>query len=286
MGKLYNKMEQDLKLLRYSKATRSAYLKCSKHFVQFFMKSPIYLGEHEIRLFLTHLIENEHASESKQKMYIAAIKFLYEKTLQRPQEVAAIRWPKVPHPLPDILSGSEVDHLILSIKSIKYRAIVMTSYAAGLRLFETCKLKQTDIDSKRGVIHIHSGKRKKDRYVMLSERLLCFLRQYYKIERPLKPYLFPGRNPITPISSSAVERMFRQAVETSGIKKHITFHGLRHAFATHLLEIGTDIRVIQQLLGHRSIRSTQRYTKVSRKHVATVKSPLDVLGPSRKKHLG
>ena len=278
MGKLYDKMEAELKLLRYSDSTREAYLRCSRIFVKHFMRPPTQMGESEIRSFLTHLIDEEHASESKQKMYVASLKFLYERTLQRPQEVVNIPWPKVSHPLPDILSGTEVQQLLLAIESLKHRAIVMTSYAAGLRIFEACKLQCADIDSKRGVIHVRAGKRKKDRYVMLSDRLLDFLRLYYKQTRPPEPFLFPGRDLEKPIRCDTVQKALKQALEKTGIQKQITSHSLRHAFATHLLEAGTDIRIIQQLLGHGSIRSTQRYTKVSRKHIASVKSPLDVLG--------
>jgi site-specific recombinase XerD len=285
MGRLYNKMNVDLKLLRYSDSTQKAYLRCSRNFVKHFMRPPAQLGEKEIRLFLEHLINNEHASESKQKTYVASLKFLYERTLQRPQEVVNIPWPKVPHPLPDILSGTEVQQLLQAIESQKHRAILMTSYASGLRIFEACKLQCADIDSKRGVIHVRAGKRKKDRYVMLSDRLLAFLRVYYQQTRPPAPFLFPGRNPEKPITSGTVQKVLKRVVEKTGIKKKITTHTLRHSFATHLLEGGTDIRVIQQLLGHGSIRSTQRYTKVSRKHIASVRSPLDVLGsPQGKIH--
>lgn len=285
MGKLYDKMNSDLKLLRYGDTTRKAYLRCCENFVKHFMKPPTELGAAEIRLFFEHLVNKEHAGEAKQKMYVAALKFLYDRTLQRPEAVVNIPWPRVSHPLPDILSGTEVTQVLLAIDSIKYRAIIMTAYAAGMRLFEACKLQISDIDSKRGLIHIRMGKGKKDRYVMLSQRLLTFLRQYYKQVHPKGPFLFPGQDHQKPITCGTVQSALREALEKTGIQKKITSHSMRHAFATHLLEAGTDIRVIQQLLGHKSIRSTQRYTQVSRTHVASVKSPLDTLGgPQAKIH--
>jgi site-specific recombinase XerD len=183
-----------------------------------------------------------------------------------------------PKPLPDILSMDEVISVFDAIESIKYRAIITTAYATGMRISEVCALnRQGDIDSERNVIHVRSGKGGKDRFVMLSQRLLLFVREYYRRSRPSGIYLFPGAGPDRPISPSSVRNVFNQAVRKLGISKKITFHSLRHAFATHLLEAGTDIRLIQALLGHSSIRTTCRYTHVSTDQVAKTKSPLDLL---------
>jgi site-specific recombinase XerD len=159
---------------------------------------------------------------------------------------------------------------------MKHRAILTTAYAAGMRVFEACKLQICDIDSKRMVIHLREGKNKRDRYVMLGEQLLLCLRQYYRMERPQGRYLFPGKIKDVPISTSTVQQALRKAADSCGIRKKVTPHSMRHAFATHLLEMGTDIRVIQSLLGHRSIRTTTIYTQVSKRHVASTRSPLDV----------
>jgi site-specific recombinase XerD len=154
----------------------------------------------------------------------------------------------------------------------------MAAYAGGLRLSEACKLQVGDIDSRRGVIHVRHGKGSKDRYVMLSQRLLQLLREYWRRTRQPGPYLFPGRNPKRPVTVHAVQLALKKAVLHLGLRKRVTPHSLRHAFATHLLETGTDIRVIQRLLGHSSIQSTERYTHVSLKHVAATQSHLDRLG--------
>jgi site-specific recombinase XerD len=242
------------------------------------MISPDHLGEKEIRDFLLDLLERRKAAPTALKMHVAGIKFLYTHTLKRPEEVARIPWPKVPKPLPDILSGSEIEQLLSHVTSLKHRAVLMTAYGAGMHISEACSLHISDIDSKRDLIHIRDGKRGRDRYVMLSQRLLLFLRGYYKLTRPRGPYLFPGNNPDHPISDTSVRSALGQAAKTMGIQKRVTPHVLRHSFATHLLETGTDIRTIQVLLGHGSIRTTTRYAQVSTSHIGRTKSPLDLIG--------
>jgi integrase/recombinase XerD len=180
--------------------------------------------------------------------------------------------------LPDILTGEEVEWLFQQIASLKHRAILMTAYGAGLRISEACSLQISDIDSKRMLIHVHEGKRSKDRYVMLSERLLEVLRTYWKAARPQGPFLFPGAIPGRSITTSAVQRVLHQVVAQCHFTKRVTAHSLRHGFATHLLEAGTDIRIIQRLLGHSSIQTTARYTKVTERHIGSIKSPLDLIG--------
>ena len=162
----------------------------------------------------------------------------------------------------------------------------MTAYGAGLRIAEACSLRISDIDSKRMLIHIRDGKGSKDRYVMLSERLLPYLRYYWRTAHPPEPYLFPGGKPGEPITTRAVGRVLRKALTGCAFSKRITVHSLRHGFATHLLELGTDIRTIQRLLGHASIQTTARYTYVSAQHVGRTKSPLDLLGTKQGETLG
>lgn len=286
MGALYDRMLEDLKLARYAEGTQVAYLRCAKDFASYFMLPPTRLGEPQIRAFLLHHIEDRGLGPAGHKMYVAALKFLYGRTLQRPDEVARIPWPRVPHPLPDILSGTEVKAVLAAIADVAHRAILMTAYGGGLRISEACRLAIPDLDPKRGLIHVRAGKRTKDRYVMLSARLLACLRAYWQVARPVGPTLFPaagGRGVVLP---KAVGRSLQKAVKATGLTKRVTPHGLRHAFATHLLETGTDIRTIQVLLGHSSIRSTARYTQVSQAHVARVKSPLDLLGTPAGQPLG
>jgi len=285
MGKLRDQMKADLELRRYRPGTQKSYLNCARNFVAYYMRSPEELGEAEVRDFLLHLARTK--GPAAHKMHVAALKFLYTHTLKRPEIAAAIPYPRVPSKLPDILSAREITALLAAVESIQYRAIIMTTYACGLRISEVCKLRQVgDIDSQRMLIHIRDGKRGRDRYVMLSPKLLVCLRQYCRLVRPPKPFLFPGQEADAPISPEAVRDALRQAAADCGITKRVTPHSLRHAFATHLLEAGLDSRQIQVLLGHKSIRTTERYTQVSARHIGTIKSPLDLLGTEEGKNIG
>ena len=279
MGQLREKMKCVLFLRRMSRVTIEEYVRCSTKFAAFHRRSPAEMGEAEVRQFLMQL----KSGPADHKMHVAAIKFLYRVTLGRPEVAALIPWPRVPFTLPVILDVSEVETVLAALSSIRYRAIVMTAYAAGLRVSEVCGLRVTDIDSQRGLIHVHNGKGGRDRCVMLSQRLLACLREYWKAERPPGQLLFPGQDPSRPISRDAVEKALCRASARSGVKKRVTAHILRHSFATHLLENGTDIRVIQMLLGHSSIRTTMRYTQVSKRVIGNTQSPLDRAEEKRKK---
>jgi len=281
MGAIYEKMKADLELRGRALTTRKEYLQRARNFVAFYRQSPTVMGEAEIRKFLLHLVNEEKAGPATVHMYVAAIKFLYSTTLERPEAVAKIPWPKRPQTLPDILTGNEVEQLFREIRSLKHRGILMTAYGAGLRISEACSLGISDLDSKRMLIHVHEGKRSKDRYVMLSQRLLDVLRVYFRSTRPKGPFLFPGLIPGRPITTGAVQRVVKKAVVSCGFTKRVTPHSLRHGFATHLLEMGKDIRTIQRLLGHASIQTTARYTKVTERHIGRTKSPLDLLGTKK-----
>ena len=215
MGQIREKMIADLELRGYREKTKNEYLGCASNFVAHYMISPIRLGEEEIRNFLLHLKKVQDAGPATMKMYVAGIKFLFTHTLCRPEEVVRIPWPKVPRPLPDILSGTEIIKLLKAVESSKHRTVVMTAYGAGMRIGEACSLKIDDIDSKRMVIHIRDGKRGRDRYVMLSRRLLECLRQYFKIHRPKGGYLFPGRDPGSHVSRGAVSEALKKAVKAA-----------------------------------------------------------------------
>lgn len=286
MGKLRDQMIEDLQLRDYARGTCKAYVDCARAFVAYHRKPPQQMGELEIRQFLMHLVEKKKATPARRKMHVAAIKFLYTVTLRRPEVVAAIPWPKVPHGVPEILSGTELTKLLDAIDSIKHCAVIMTAYGAGLRINEVCSLQVNDIDSKRMTIRVRHGKGNKARYVPLPERVLFLLRRYWVIERPKKPWLFPGKKPGCPLSAESLRYHLHAAAKKTGLTKRVTPHVLRHSFATHLLELGTDVRVIQMLLGHRSIKTTVRYTHLTSRVLAKTKSPVDVLGTPKQTMIG
>lgn len=287
MRKLSELMKEDLQLRDYARGTCKTYVDRARAFVAYHRKPPQQMGEVEIRQFLLHLVEKK-ASPSWRKVHVAAIKFLYEVTLRRPEVVASIPWPKVPHGVPEILGGSEVMALLEAVESSKHRAVIMTAYGAGLRVNEVCALEVADIDSKRMTIRVRHGKGDRARYVILPERVLFLLRRYWAEERPQKPWrwLFPGRKPGRPLTDCTVRYQLHKAAQKTGLTKRVTPHVLRHTFATHLLELGTDIRVIQMLLGHRSIRTTARYTQMTPRVLAKTTSPADILGTPKQKMIG
>lgn len=286
MGKLRDQMIEDLQLRDYARRTCKEYVRCARAFVAYHRCPPQKMGELEIRQFLMYLVETKKVGPATRKMHVAAIKFLYEVTLRRPEVVAAIPWPKVAHGVPEILSGTEVAQLLDAVESIKHRAIVMIAYGTGLRVSEVCSLQVNDIDSQRMTIRVRHGKGNQARYVLLPERVLFLLRRYWAIERPKRPWLFAGAQRGCPISASSVRHHLTAAAKATGLVKRVTPHVMRHTFATHLLELGTDVRVIQMLLGHRSIRTTARYTRVTSRLLAKTTSPVDVLGSAKQKMIG
>ena len=211
-----------------------------------------------------------------------ALRFFYRVTLGRDDVPASIVPARQPHTLPVVLSGDEVARLFAAIGNLKHRAILMTTYAAGLRVSEVARLRVEDIDSQRMVIHVRQGKGQKDRYVMLSPRLLEILRNYWKAVRP-RGYLFPGTAPDQPIAVNSVHKACARAAGYAQLGKHVTVHTLRHSFATHLLEAGTDLRTIQVLLGHRSFNTTARYVHVATASLASTRSPLDRLDLNKRR---
>jgi site-specific recombinase XerD len=287
MADIRERMQEDLRLRNLAQATQKHYLRCVDAFVDFFGQCSLEdMGSEDVRTFLLHLLDERKLGPSSLKVNRAALSFLFGTTLNRPDIVAPIRAPKLPRKVPKILSGSEVEALLCAIKSLKYRAVIMTAYGAGLRISETCHLRIDDIDSKRMVLRVQHGKGGHQRCTMLSERLLFALRAYFKQQRPAGPYLFPGSSPVRPLSADSVRRVLKKAAAHCGFTKRVTPHLLRHSFATHLLEAGTDIRTIQVLLGHQSIHTTTLYTQVSTSHIGRIKSPLDLLGTQEGKTLG
>jgi integrase/recombinase XerD len=286
MSVLRKRMEQDLELGGYMPGTKRRYVRAVERLYEHYRRSPDRLGQDELRGYVEHLKE-EKTGVSVLKVEMAGIRFFYATTLGHPELVAWMSWPSQSAKLPVVLSGSEVERLLAAMSNPMFRAIATVMYGAGLRVSEACALEVTDIDSGRGLIHIRHGKGDRERYAMLGERLLAALQSYWVATRPPRPYLFPGADPRKPISPDNVRTAIKAAVEACAFTKHVTPHVLRHSFATHLLDAGTDVRVIQALLGHASIRSTMRYAQVSRAKVAKTQSPLDMLGtPEGKKVLG
>jgi len=279
MGQLRDRMEQDLKLKRVSPATIHNYLLYCRKFAAFFMRSPEELGAAEVRTFLLHQIEVEQLAYASYRQVYAALKFLYSVTLSRPEAVSRIPFPKrQPSSLPKTLTVEQLSAFFTAIRKPKYRALFMTCYAAGLRLSETCHLRVEDIDSQRMVLRVRNGKGGKERLTVLSPRLLEVLRAYWRLAKP-KDWLFPGYPPTRPVTVDTARDVFHRAREKAGLPQGYTPHSLRHSFATHLLDAGTDLVLIQQLLGHASIRSTSRYTHVSVRRIQQTVSPLDRLPP-------
>lgn len=276
MTRLRQRMLEDMAVRNLAENTQSAYVQQVVAYARHFHRPPEELGPEAVRAYQVHLTQTRMLSPSSVSVATGALRFLYNVTLKRGWAVEEIPMPKRPFRLPVILSRDEVMHFLDSVDSTKHRAILMTAYAAGLRVSEATHLKVTDIDSQRMMLRVDQGKGRKDRYVMLSPRLLEVLRTYWKAVRPTL-WLFPGDLPGQPITRGAVELACQKAHRASGIAKPITPHSLRHAFATHLLESGTDVRTIQLLLGHRSLATTSRYLKVATSTVCVTTSPFDLL---------
>jgi site-specific recombinase XerD len=267
-------MEMDMKLRRLSPKTIACYLACMKGVAKHFRKSPAELGDEEIRAYLHHLMEARRVSQSVLVQTYSALKFFFEKTLQKQWNAFRIPRCKQRRKLPGVLTREEVESILSATKNLKHRAILMTIYSAGLRIGEATRLKVSDIDSGRMMIRVNEGKGLKDRYSLLGERNLEMLRLYWKAYRPLE-WLFPGRNASEPVSIPAIQRVFKTSLEKAGIKKKASVHTLRHCFATHLLESGTDLYYIQRLLGHKSASTTSVYLHITGKDIGKIKSPID-----------
>ena len=276
MGRLYDQMKMDLELKNFSPKTVSCYLDCMVHFVRHYGRSPVEMGEEEIRNYLYYLMKEKKVSQSSINQAYSAMKFFYVTTLER--EWNGIKIPRIKNPkkLPVVLSKDEVRSVLESLLNLKHRAILATIYSGGLRVGEATRLKISDIDSKRMMIRVQAGKGKKDRYTLLGNRTLIDLRQYWRACRPVE-WLFPGSEATKPISIASVQRVFKQALNHAGIKKKATVHTLRHSFATHLLESGTDLYYIQRLLGHTSASTTSIYLHITGKDLGRIKSPIDLL---------
>jgi site-specific recombinase XerD len=276
MTSLRKRMLEDMQVRNLSPHTQDSYVQQVSRFARHFGRSPEDLGPEEIRTYQIYLTNEKQLATGSIVIAVSALRFLYSVTLHKDWSVDdMIPAPKKPQKLPVVLSLDEVRHFLRCVVGPKHRTILTTCYAAGLRISEAVRLKPNDIDSKRMVIRVEQGKGRKDRYVMLSSRLLEILRDWWRLRKP-KGWLFPGlagRH----ISEAAVQLACQQALRLSGIRKPVTPHSFRHAFAVHLLESGTDVRRIQLLLGHRSLATTARYLRIATSNVCSTVSPFDLL---------
>lgn len=279
MDESVKQMGQDLAFAAYAKGTQKGYLATVKAFAAHVGRPLAEVSREEIRAYV-ELLGQRGRSASWLRTQLAALVFLYRKTLGRPNDVSFLCWPKQRAPLPVVLSVEEVQALLRALTHRRYQAIAMVLYGAGLRVAEALALEVTDIDGARGVLHVRHGKGDRARQAKLSSTLYAWLRRYWAEERPARPYLFATPRTGRPPLAESVCRALEQAAEQAGIKKRVTPHVLRHSFATHLLDAGTDVRVIQVMLGHRSLQTTARYTQVSTALLRETPSPLDLL-PTR-----
>lgn len=276
MTPLRRRMIEDMRVRNLAPNTQRLYIDRVARFARYFRKSPELLGPEDVRTYQVYLIHQKRASSSALQQTVAALRFLYRNTLGKEWALPRIPAPKREKKLPVVLSQEEVSRFFEHLPNLKHRALIMTAYATGMRVSEVVSMRVADIDSDRMMIRIEQGKGRKDRYVMLSPNLLELLRAYWKMARPAD-WLFPGQRAGTHLTCKRVHQVCVKASAAAGLTKRATLRALRHSFVTHLLEAGANIRVIQILLGHRSLRTTGMYTHVSRETVCSTCSPLDLL---------
>lgn len=280
MTDLRKRMIEALRLGGYSSCTTELYVSSVAAFAKYYKKSPALCGREEVRNWALHL-QAKGISPNGVRLRLFGLKFLYTRTLGRPEVVADLPLPKLRKTLPVVLSCAEVHGLLDALATPRMRMFFTLVYATGLRLREACVLETRDVQKERGVIHVRHGKGGSERFVTLGARLYALLRAYYSDVRPAPPWLFSGRDGKSLHPDVAIKAMV-VARRVARIEKRVSTHTLRHSFATHLLEQGTDLRVIQVLLGHSSLQTTTTYTHVSSKLVADVQSPLDLLPEVKK----
>jgi len=275
MGELRERMQHDLVVRGMSPRTQEAYLAAVKGLAQYYHQPPDTLSAQQVEGYVRHLIEQRHLAPNSVRVAVFGLRFFYMVTLKRPAFTLPL--PKGVKKLPEVLSGEEVGRLLASTVTLRERALLMTTYGGGLRVSEVGRLRVGDIDAQRGMIRVEQGKGRKDRYTLLGPRLLAELRHYWQVYRPARPWLFPQRHKAAPMDPTTAQKIYYAAKQRAGITKAGGIHVLRHAFATHLLEAGTDLATLQQLLGHDSVTTTMRYVHVAQKRVAAQGSPLESL---------
>ncbi|MGA2133992.1 MAG: site-specific integrase [Bryobacteraceae bacterium] len=277
MTSLRQRMLEDLRIRNYAPTTVECYVRAVAEFAKHFDKPPDQLGPEEIRKWQLFLLNEKRVKLSTYIQAVCGLRFFYRNTLHRKIEIDRIPLPRYEKKLPVILSKAEVKALLEAPRNLGHRAILATMYGAGLRVSEAAALKVSDLDRERRVIWVRGGKGHKDRQVMLADPLREVLAAYWRWKRPTE-WLFPGENPDQPISTHTVFHTCRKAARLAGITKPVHPHSLRHAFATHLLEDGVNLLVIQTLLGHVHLKTTARYLHVSDSTVRSTRSPLEMLG--------
>jgi integrase/recombinase XerD len=275
MTDLRQRMLEDLRLGGYSNCTIEMYVGSVAAFAKYHKKSPALCDREDVRSWAMHL-QTAGLAPASIRLHLCGLKFFYARTLKRPEVMEGVPLPMARKKLPVVLSASEVHALLDALETPRMRMFFTLVYATGLRLREACALETRDIQKERGVIHVRCGKGGRERFVTLSPRLYALLRAYYPEVRPTAPWLFSGRGGKALHPDVAIRAMV-VARRVARLGKRVTTHTLRHSFATHLLEQGTDLRVIQVLLGHSSVQTTTVYTHVSSKVVANVQSPLELL---------
>ena len=276
MTELRRRMDDDMVVRGMAVRTRETYLAAVKGLAKHYRRSPDQISDEEVQAYLLHLIRDRHRSWNTCHTVVHGLRFLYHTTLKRDRTTFSIPSMRQPGKLPAILSREEVERILAHATNLKHRTMLMTIYAAGLRLNEALHLRVTDVDSARMTIRVEQGKGGKDRYTVLSRRLLDALRAYWKSGRP-SSWLFPSQETGEPLHPTALQRAYQQAKLHAGITKPGGIHGLRHAFATHLLEAGVDLHTIQRLLGHKDLNTTSRYIQLTRHTEMGADSPLDLL---------
>jgi site-specific recombinase XerD len=270
-------MIEDMTVRNLSPATQRSYIHAVARFSRFFGRSPDRLGLDDVRAFQVQLV-TDGMSWAGLNQTVCALRFFYGTTLGRTDLPERIAYARKPRKLPVVLSAEEVVRFLAAVANLKHRVALTTAYAAGLRAAEVASLKLADIDSSRMVLRVEQGKGGKDRYVMLSPQLLTILRDYWRLARPTH-WLFPGSDAQRPMHPEGLHVACRSACAAAKLDKRVTVHTLRHSFATHLLEGGTDIRIIQVLLGHSNLQTTARYTQVATSTICRTQSPPDRLRP-------
>lgn len=274
-------LQEQLKLKCYSFKTKKAYIGQVRRFLEYANKNVDEISLEDIKSYMGYLLDRETISHSYVNQAISAVKFMYTEVLNKPNIILNVPRPMKEKKLPNVLSQNEVIKILENVKNQKHKTILFLVYSAGLRVGEVVRLKIGDIDSQRMLIHIIQGKGRKDRYTTLSQVALEELRRYYKLYKP-EEWLFEGQDKKGHLTERTVEKIFENACNSAKIIKHVSVHSLRHSFATHLLEGGTDLRYIQELLGHESSKTTEIYTHVTEKSVMNIQSPLDKIMKVRK----
>jgi site-specific recombinase XerD len=269
-------MHHDMVVRGLAERTRESYLAAVAGLAKFYRRSPDRLSQREVEAYLVHLAEERQLAWNTRSLVTNGLRFFYHTTLGRKRMDFAIPRPKAPALLPEILSREEVARILARPANRKHRVLLMTAYGAGLRVSELVRLRVADLDSDRMTIRVEQGKGGQDRYTLLSPRLLEELRVYWRGARP-QPWLFPSQRGVEPVSISCAQRVYERAKREASVRKRGGIHALRHAFATHLLEAGTDLHTIQRLLGHRHLGTTMRYFHLAQKTLAERPSPLDLL---------